>query len=242
MTRKWWLVATSTRREPQLIVERRGQSLGVAQMPDDRLDLSQREERVAQAEPKIDRLLARRARLGKMRQRRQRLLEVGRRLTVCRPVERARAGLGKIPHGLFPDLAADRVIGEPLHLLGKTLGIERFDDLDDPRVQRLLPLVQQAAVGDLVGQPVLERVLDVGEEAGLIQELGRLQVRESSLRAISSGCSAIASSSENGTSTPITAAACSRRFSSGGSRSMRAARMAWTVAGTWMPASGLARR
>jgi len=52
----------------------------------------------------------------------------------------------------------------------------------------------------------------------------------------------MAASSVEGTSTPITAAAWSSRFCSGESRSMRAARIAWTVAGTWMPARGLARR
>ena len=37
----------------------------------------------------------------------------------------------------------------------------------------------------------------------------------------------------------MTAAVCSRRFSSGGSRSMRAASTACTVAGTWMVWQGL---
>ena len=44
----------------------------------------------------------------------------------------------------------------------------------------------------------------------------------------------MARSSASGTSLPITAAIWSSRFSSGGSRSMRAARTAWTVAGTRM--------
>ena len=45
-----------------------------------------------------------------------------------------------------------------------------------------------------------------------------------------------------GTSVPITAAVWSKCFSSGGSRSMRAASTACTVAGTCRLARGLARR
>src|SRR5215471_5504020 len=45
-----------------------------------------------------------------------------------------------------------------------------------------------------------------------------------------------------GTSVPMTAAVWRRRFSSDGKRSIRAARTACTVAGTWMLSRGLARR
>ena len=76
-----------------------------------------------------------------------------------------------------------------------------------------------------------------GNRLRLVEELGGLQVREPAAQRLL-GSSAIACSSANGTSLPITAAACSRRLSSGGSRSMRAARIACTVAGTWMRLHG----
>ena len=43
----------------------------------------------------------------------------------------------------------------------------------------------------------------------------------------------------NGTSFPMTAADCSNCFSAAGSRSIREARMAWTVAGTCTVVEGL---
>ena len=45
-----------------------------------------------------------------------------------------------------------------------------------------------------------------------------------------------------GTSLPTTAAAWSSRLSSGARRSMRAARIAWTVAGTWIAVASCASR
>ena len=94
------------------------------------------------------------------------------------------------------------------------------------------------AVGDLVGQRVLERVLELREEAASRRGTRRPAGGRARAAAPPPGSSAIACSSANGTSLPITAADCSRRLSSGGSRSMRAARIACTVAGTWMARIG----
>src|SRR5262249_46899095 len=58
----------------------------------------------------------------------------------------------------------------------------------------------------------------------------------------SSGSSAMACNSGKGTSLPITAAVCRRRFSSGGSRSIRAASTACTVAATLAVRTGRAAR
>ena len=80
---------------------------------------------------------------------------------------------------------------QPLDLLGQAVGIERLDRLDDPGVQRPPPLVEQAPVGDLVGQRVLEGVLEVREEARLVEELGGLEVGEAAAER-SSDCSAMA--------------------------------------------------
>ena len=50
--------------------------------------------------------------------------------------------------------------------------------VDDPGVQRAPAVLEQAPVRDLVGERVLERVLELGEEPGLVEELGGLEVRE----------------------------------------------------------------
>ena len=45
-------------------------------------------------------------------------------------------------------------------------------------MERAPALLEHAAVGDLVGERVLEGVLEIREEARLVQELGRLEVAE----------------------------------------------------------------
>ena len=63
-------------------------------------------------------------------------------------------------------------------MLAEAIAVERLDRVDDPRVKRAAALLEQAAVGDLVGEGVLEGVLEIGEEARLVEELGRLQAGE----------------------------------------------------------------
>ena len=53
--------------------------------------------------------------------------------------------------------------------------MEPLDRLHDPRVQRAPALSQEASVRDLVHERVLEGVLEIRIEAGLVQELGGLQ-------------------------------------------------------------------
>ena len=79
------------------------------------------------------------------------------------------------------------------------------------------PLLEQAPVGHLMGERVLEGVFELGEQARLVEELGRLQVREA---AMERGLGQLGNGLQQGkgTSVPITAAVWSRRFSSGGSR------------------------
>ena len=102
-------------------------------------------------------------------------------------------------------------------------------------MQRVPGTAQHRLHRHLPGQGVLERVLQLREEARLVQELGRLERAPGRACSSSSGASAIGpAAAGSGTSLPITAAVWSSRFSSGGRRSMRAARTAWTVAGTRM--------
>ena len=93
------------------------------------------------------------------------------------------------------------------------------------------PLVQETSVGHLVGEGMLEGILPLGEQARLVEELGRLEVRETTMQRVL-GQLGDGLEEGKGTSVPMTAAVCSRRLSSAGSRSMRAASTACTVAGT----------
>jgi hypothetical protein len=56
------------------------------------------------------------------------------------------------------------------------VGSKAFEDRHDARMQHTPPLQQETAVGHLVGQSVFKSVFRLGEQAGLIEKLRRLQV------------------------------------------------------------------
>ena len=131
------------------------------------------------------------------------------------------------------------MVREPLDLLGRA-GPDRASRWPRRSAREArAPVVEQAAVGDLVGQRVLEGVLELGEQARLVQELGGLEAGEPAAQLLLAAARRSPGAARTGTSLPMTAAVWSRRFSSGGSRSMRAARIACTVAGTWIVCDGL---
>jgi hypothetical protein len=78
----------------------------------------------------------------------------------------------------FPQLPAQRVVGETLHLLAQPVGIEALDRSYDLRVELAAPVAEQTAVCHLVRERVLEGVLQVREEQRLVEELRLLQMRE----------------------------------------------------------------
>ena len=83
------------------------------------------------------------------------------------------------------------MVRQPFDLLGYPLPGERLQGLDDAGMQHPPPLVEQAAIGHLVGEGVLEGVDVLGKEARLVEELRRLEVRQATMQA-ASGSSAIA--------------------------------------------------
>src|SRR5262252_5411127 len=113
-----------------------------------------------------------------MPERRQRLLEAAHRL----PVGRARlcpdASLMEIGNSLLPCLALKRVMAQTLDLFGQALGIERLDGVDNPAVEQTPPVLEHVAVGNIMGERMLEGVLDIRKEARLVEELSRLEVGE----------------------------------------------------------------
>jgi len=64
---------------------------------------------------------------------------------------------------------------EPLDLFRETVGVERLDRVDHARVQLAPALVEQAGVGDFLRQGVLERVDQLGDQAGLVEKLAVLE-------------------------------------------------------------------
>ena len=75
---------------------------------------------------------------------REGLLEIRHRLPVGRPREGLAGGLTEVAHRLRPDLAPERMMGEPLDLLDRAVGVQRLDRLHDLGVQVATSVLQQA--------------------------------------------------------------------------------------------------
>ena len=119
--------------------------------------------------------------LRQMRQGTERLLEVPHGLAVGRPRQGLLPRLPAVRQGLVPHLAPQGMVGQPFHLSLRQpprSPAKRLQGLDDPGMERAPPLLEQRLIGHLLGQGVLEGVLDVGEEARLVEELGGLQMGE----------------------------------------------------------------
>jgi hypothetical protein len=76
------------------------------------------------------------------------------------------------------------MVGEPFDLFCEPVRVQTFDGLQDPAMQGAPALLEEAAVGDLVGEAVLEGVGEIREETGLVQELGGLEVREAAAQGL----------------------------------------------------------
>src|SRR6516165_11279364 len=86
-------------------------------------ELRKREEHGSKFEADINGPLHRLAVLGEMAQRRQRLLEVCERLPVGPSRGRLGPGLPEVGHSLPPCLGPERMVSEPLDVLGQASGI-----------------------------------------------------------------------------------------------------------------------
>jgi hypothetical protein len=113
-----------------------------------------------------------------MRQGVQCLVEERPRLAVCRPVGRPYASLVRIVHDLVPHFPPQGMVGQAFDLLGHAIPGKRLEGLDDAGMEHPPSLLHKAAVGYLVGEGVREGVFEVREQACLVEELSRLQTRQ----------------------------------------------------------------
>ena len=117
-----------------------------------------------------------------MSERCQGLLEVCHRLAERRAVGSPGAGLLAVGHGLVPHRAPEGMRGQALDLLGQAVRVELFERFDNAGVQQTAALLEETAVGHLVRQGMLEGVFRLGKEPRLVQELGRLEVRQPAIQ------------------------------------------------------------
>ena len=182
------------------VVESLREGLGLAQRRQDTPEVARRQERRAQGEPEIDGLLARGALLWQMREGAERLLEVPHGLAVGRPPHGLLPRLPAVRQGLVPHLAPQGMVGQAFDLvwvlpsgrkalrlrihLGYLVSAERFEALDNPGVEHPSPLQQEAAVGHLVCQGMLEGIFALREQPRLVEKLGGLQARQAALQRV----------------------------------------------------------
>ena len=167
-----------------LVAEPVGQLFGFAQDLDDAGKFSQRYQRTVQIEAQVDRLGHGGFAFTQVAERRQRLFHTLHRLAGGASFGRPQAGLVQVGDGLGPQLAAQRVVGELVHVVGRMPGIGPLERLHDATVQRTPGFVQQRVVRHFLCQRVLEGVFQFWEQAGLVQELRRLQAFEQAAQRI----------------------------------------------------------
>src|SRR5215831_3897557 len=117
----------------------------------------------------------------------------------------------------------------------QALGVKLLNPLCNALLQRLSPLDQCRVVCRLVGERMLECVLDIAGCGLLVYELGQLEFA-SICSSSSCGPATTLPTSPSRKFLPMTATVSSRSFCSAGSRTMRAARMICTVTGilSWL--------
>src|SRR5262249_14164750 len=101
------------------------------------------------------------------------------------PKRRARngllSGLSEIRGSLLPPLRPEGMMAQAVDVLPQPIGIESLDGRHDLAVETATPVLEQTPIGDLVGEGVFEGVLEVREEARLVQELAGLEVPDRSM-------------------------------------------------------------
>ena len=192
---------------------------------------------IMQIEPEVNGLLEPFPVLGKAFKGRERLLETRPRFSVCRALDRLDARLPEVGCRFPPCLGPKRVMREPVDPFGHAVCTQLFEDHHTPGVQRAPPFLEEAAIGHLVGEGVLERVFELREEARLIEKLGGLEVGQAVPQLVfgrlRDGVGHILSDDRGHLEEALVLPR--QPVDPGG-------QTASTVAGTWMSSSGFARR
>ena len=75
-------------------------------------------------------------------------------------------------------------MGEPLDLLAQPVGVKLFHGIHDARVDVAATFVEHPAVGDVVGEGVLEGVLQVRKELCRVEKFSSLQIVEQTAKLV----------------------------------------------------------
>jgi hypothetical protein len=169
---------------PCLVAQLLGEQLCLTHEPHTPLDLTERVNGVAEVEAEVYRLLDGLAGLREVFGRGEGVLEMGAGIPQRPAQHRLGPRLSRVKQCLVPQLSAQSVMGQSLDLLPQSVAMESLDLLDNPRVDGAPAVSEETAVRHLLRERMLERVLQIGKEACLIQKLRGLQKRELSAHAL----------------------------------------------------------
>src|SRR6266508_4654575 len=171
----------------------------------------------------------------------QRLLEIVRGIRVRGSRERFAARLSEVAGRLVPEIRRPGVVGEPLGVLAQAIPVECLDGPNDLRVKLATALLQQAGVGHLMRERVLEGIFPFRVEPGLVEKLGGLQAVEPATQRLAGS---VGDRLEDRKRQVFAHDRGDLQEALGlrGDRSMRAASITWTVGGTWIAWTGCVSR
>src|SRR5215471_6079887 len=125
-----------------LIVEFPGEGFSFPEILFDSSPFHERNQSVSKVKAKIDGLLYGLARLGYVDQRRQRFLETPNSFAMGRAAEGLSTGLLKVGDRLRPVLSQERMVRQPVNLLGQPTRIHSLDCLHDSHVEAAPPVLE----------------------------------------------------------------------------------------------------
>ena len=152
------------------------------QMGEPLLPLGKRDPCRGQITVEIDGLLHCGAVCREMGQGLQRLFPVPHGFPVGGSDERPGPRLPAVPEGFVPHLPPQGMVGQLVDLLGRPVAGQRLEHAHNLGMQYPPPLLEQAAIGDLVGESMLEGVNGVREELRLVEQLRVLEVRQPAMQ------------------------------------------------------------
>ena len=164
--------------EPAAVAAPLRETLGLAQVLGQARELAEGQQRRAQVEAQVDRLLGALLAFRQAAERRQRALQDVGGLAVGGAAQGLDTRLPEIDDGAVPQAADEGVMREPLDQLQLAVRIDLLHGLEDPLVQGAPLLGQEQVVRDLPHERVGERVLGLAAGGALVEEFRGLQPRQ----------------------------------------------------------------
>ena len=169
---------SSGERQPAFVSQRPGRLDRGHQRRGHRPDLAAGEIGLEQHQPQIDFLLPAFDRLGQIGEQAQCPFQLRGRLDHGRPVQREAPGFRPIRRRLVGNARLDVVMRQRSRRSRHDVGKAVFEHAGDLGMQELAPAAQQAVVGRVLHERVLEPVSGVGRRAALEDQLGGDELRK----------------------------------------------------------------